>query len=1502
MRADGASEKRRDDRWDTLKRRVQLLGRLDGHAVLLDSGVHVATPERVIDPERVVAVLRDKGVLDRETFEQAFGSARPTMHITQITRELLAVAQRDLRALAAPPALSLARERRRALARYGDIDEAWLKKKRQVVEHLAGALGSVPRDAEEWFDAVVDLVRLVHGAASAAALHEARVRLTSLGAERRRQAQARIDALVSALESGEAPADADLVPLVERLDRARELPGRARRTRVLDVLRKALAWPSAPAEAASALALPLRDRSFASAVRDAGRAMVRALPAARDPALRDKTLEMLAFYGLTFRIGDDGVPLMSPEDIERAIAKKSDSEQIASSKVTLAQALALVELPLKKYARRRVADWVAEGLDLDLVVQACKEGHAEALARAPDLRAAKAFATWATRLVPHYRALGITFELSPELFRHLPRNEDVAVLAVCLMEQTRGGAAAGAAAGAGAAAADPIAVLDATLGMFSKLPVKAAGILDRLKGTTAGAGRRAFPELAAWLGEDALLDRFVHLAHIAGVPVALGKQLREDFEHAGKAARERAHLESLKSRSSRQEARLATLSAGDRTLEAAPRGRTKRRLAERIDELLPIAYRRELDDAFREILRDAWGITVPSLTEAWRDAVRFWLVVDDNRELLGRLLREAAAATGRDVKLTFAKNRAWLTKMQAAKTSSPRLAAWLAPRSQEISVEGATYVLALEEDPLEVLRMGIPFGTCLALDTGCNAASTVLNAIDANKRVLYVRGRDGKIVARKLIAITKELRIVGYNLYVSMRGPGERAIRGAVDAMCRAIAGEVGVPLAGTGEPEKIHEGFWYDDGTVPWGEDVDVASYCRSLDLAMPPKWFDAIATEARGRLAMDGEDVESALAVLTRWDGGPANLGLGRWLVERLGEREAIKRAQENNALAPAVLRWLASTGEDGMVRALAASTRLDEYSSAHAIPALLAGFPRSDRLARAIAETAVRAVRVFPRSDDHGLVHVTIDELDAYLDGIAASFEVLDRVEPAWAEFTEREAGCDSCRVRAWNRCVWNVVATYVRAPDPEAVVACMMSRHRGELAQRAALAVAARHVLPQGTRALTRLAALRPTLAESPSMLAARLRQEGITVLRPALARKLPRPTKSPFEALGELALTVEGIEQVLEHHPLLASLDGIGLERADAWVPGPWELAYLRRRPHARIRDELFAIAARTPAAPTRAMELLASLGDDGRLEKLQRLARDQQRERLSLAADGTPVRPQPAVVEPKTWKTTLDQYAAAQAASVQIASTREGLLPASGVTRPDVVDRSLVGLAIAKLEDPRSPAPERAVALDVIAAWSQPAPRWDALLLSLVAQRDEVALRRVLDDKITFPLDPAIVVAVWQIEGARSALANALARKSGDEWSARAAACERAAQRAGTDVDGLFEAWALAVVEHGAASTAAETETTDQLRIVIREAITKAAPVRAVALYEDLLDDFSASLYVHAVRRLPRDRAAALRDAVGKLRFLGERGAARKAWLLATRPLKKGRSSSIERE
>src|SRR3954451_6969868 len=94
-------DKRRDDRWETLKRRVLLLSRLDGKAVLLAEGVHMVHPGRVTEPDRVIARLREHGVLDRATFEKAIANERPPV---AITRDVLAMAQRDLRALATAPA------------------------------------------------------------------------------------------------------------------------------------------------------------------------------------------------------------------------------------------------------------------------------------------------------------------------------------------------------------------------------------------------------------------------------------------------------------------------------------------------------------------------------------------------------------------------------------------------------------------------------------------------------------------------------------------------------------------------------------------------------------------------------------------------------------------------------------------------------------------------------------------------------------------------------------------------------------------------------------------------------------------------------------------------------------------------------------------------------------------------------------------------------------------------------------------------------------------------------------------------------------------------------------------------------------------------------------------------------------------------------------------------------------------------------------------------------
>lgn len=1493
-------DKRRDDKFLALKRRVKTLAQLDGELLHLAEGPCLVRARRVKNARAVVQHLRAHGALDRATLERHVELDAPPVALDAHT---VAALHRDLRVLAQRPLLALAHERRRALARYGTIDEAWLRRKGERLERLtsAGGAAQAREGAAAWFDRVVELVHATRGERDAAALTAASSRIQASASERRHEARARVRALADALRSGEAPEDAELAELAERLEGARDLPGRARRRRVLEVLRRAARWPAAPASLLSpALGAHEVTVAYADLVEEAGRALSSSLPVVRDPSLREASLALVAELGLVFPIGDGGVPLDDAEETARLAARASEILDLAPTGLMLAEALAFVQIPMDRGVRAKIARWVAEGLELDLVAEAAEKKHVASLARVNDVRAARAYATWATRLSAHYGAQGVAFSLPPELFANLPANEDLAVLAMCLMEHVDPRSES-------PPAGDPIAVLDSTLALFQKLPEKARGVLGNVRATEAGAGRRAFPELAEWLDDDALLDRLVHVARLAGEP-PLPRALREDFEHAERTRGERAHLEKLTTRSLPQQGRLDALSRAERTLAGSPRGRTRRRIAARIERLMPVAYRRELDATFREILREAWGITVPALTPAWRDAVRFWLVVDDNRALLGQLLQEASRAPGRDVKRAFPKSRRWIDEARGRLDVD----AWLSPRRKEIVVAaprtetpaGATgdapvagrtadgaaapaarFVLELEDDPLEVLRMGIPFGTCLALDSGCNAASTVLNAIEANKRVLYVRNASGRVVARKLLAISSDTRLVGYNLYVSVRGAEELAIRAAVLETCRELARDVGAPLAASGEPAQLHDGFWYDDGVVPFEEDVDAGAYCSSLGLPPPPKVYEALTREAQAWKARETGDVDAAIRSLDAYDTGPSNRALGRWIVERLGARAAEKRAADDASVFVAVARALADEGEYGLLRALDVAARMPERIVHHRLSPLLARFPPSPKIGVAIAGMGLRAMKRRERATDHGLAHLTLSELPATFDDVAGALDLLDGVEPVWSHVKRTLRSCERCVAAAIERSADVVESIFERAPDADVVVAALMSRRRTAVAQRAALRVAARHALPDGERALARLAALRPELAASPDGVAAVLRQARVDRVTEALARRCPRPVAPPFEAMRELVLRCEDVALLLG--------ESAGVADVDAWAPGPWELAWRRRRSDPRLRDALFARAARAPRVATRAMELLALLGDGERLAALERALPTATRRGAPDAAKGDAARHG----SPQACRKTAASLAA------QVAAERRGRVDPDVAPAPHG-DAGYVDLARRALLDEAADEASRDVARDVVLRCdAEGVVDFERLLAASIRERlDAKTASRLLEARPSNALPPRVVVDAWQLEEARDALVRAMAARRGASWSARVWAAEREAKARGLSVEGLLERVALRIVQAHDADDAVEVETPDQLRSVLSALAAEAAPADLARLYVDLDDTWTVAALLRAVRRQPRTRRAELREAVAKLDLDGDRRRALAAWLDGARPREeRGRPSRADK-
>ena len=190
-----------------------------------------------------------------------------------------------------------------------------------------------------------------------------------------------------------------------------------------------------------------------------------------------------------------------------------------------------------------------------------------------------------------------------------------------------------------------------------------------------------------------------------------------------------------------------------------------------------------------------------------------------NRRLLLRLLRAHLAGEGR-WRESHPDNIRFLESLTARGADAD---AWLALRPRRYPCAGAAgerVHLWLERDPLHILQMGNYFDTCLSFDD-FNAFSTVANACELNKRVVYARDGAGHIVGRKLIGISEAGALVGFRTYTSLTGKAENAIlRAAFHHYAAAFASDCGLALADTGTVPMLFAEAWYDDGTAAWGEE----------------------------------------------------------------------------------------------------------------------------------------------------------------------------------------------------------------------------------------------------------------------------------------------------------------------------------------------------------------------------------------------------------------------------------------------------------------------------------------------------------------------------------------------------------------------------------------------------------------------------------------------------------------------------------------------------------
>jgi hypothetical protein len=329
------------------------------------------------------------------------------------------------------------------------------------------------------------------------------------------------------------------------------------------------------------------------------------------------------------------------------------------------------------------------------------------------------------------------------------------------------------------------------------------------------------PEMAATAAT------YLYAQWLLGGSFDLPAGARRAVEQPSKLERELAYLErSLADRPDRADlaARAANLRAylseRDRLLDAA-RGEACERMAQAAAQALFNAAEQQMLACYRRRLAGIAG-PLPAGLRIDGDLLNAALLTLDvrhNRRLLRRLLRAHLAGETR-WRERHPANAAFLRELAAQGCDTD---AWLStmPRVYRCaSVAGGRLRLRLECDPLCVLQMGNVMDTCLSFG-GINSFSTVANACELNKRVIYATDGAGRVVGRKLIGINAEGKLVGFYTYSSLADePARAALRAIFVRYAAAFAARCGLELADQGVVATLFAEAWYDDGVVPWGDD----------------------------------------------------------------------------------------------------------------------------------------------------------------------------------------------------------------------------------------------------------------------------------------------------------------------------------------------------------------------------------------------------------------------------------------------------------------------------------------------------------------------------------------------------------------------------------------------------------------------------------------------------------------------------------------------------------
>jgi hypothetical protein len=274
--------------------------------------------------------------------------------------------------------------------------------------------------------------------------------------------------------------------------------------------------------------------------------------------------------------------------------------------------------------------------------------------------------------------------------------------------------------------------------------------------------------------------------------------------------------------------------------------RYREKLALRIAQATLAGWQASIDAALAQTLTDALGMAPPEawLREPYVKVLAGVCGLSSSPRALGlRLLRARLGPPPWDLRHEPG-NVAFVQRMTRRGLD---LQPWIdgigmlerrAPKGQRVT-------LALEDDPIEVMRMGEPFETCLA-PGAFNFFSAVTNAADLNKRVLYARSESGAIIGRCLLALTAAGGILTFHPYAHDH---DLAFPAMVRDVVLDLAARMRAGVAAEGAVETLVAASWYDDGPVDlvglYRFLEDGSAFCVRLAALEPVSFVPALLAE---------------------------------------------------------------------------------------------------------------------------------------------------------------------------------------------------------------------------------------------------------------------------------------------------------------------------------------------------------------------------------------------------------------------------------------------------------------------------------------------------------------------------------------------------------------------------------------------------------------------------------------------------------------------------------